>query len=251
MPTQPGGYRTRDGKRVPSNTTIVGKWKAADPMMWWSWNLAYEPLMQARALLKRWQAGESFNGEVASFLSLPDDTFDYKAARDKAGDAGTCCHEQVECRIHSKPFDASLYSAETLERARPAFEAFEEWAKGSKLEVVETEKALVSEKHRFGGTLDAMAIQGKLSLLDWKTSNAIYGDYLVQLAGYAILWEENYPDRPIEGGFHLCRFSKQAKPDDPVSFSHHYWSHLEAAKRQFLLFRESYDLSAELGKLAK
>ena len=219
--------------------------------MHWAHGLVYEPLMQARSLLKRWQAGVPCNGDVSAFLEIPDETFDYKAARDVAADAGTCCHERVECKIRGKEFDSSKYTAETLERARPAFEAFEEWAKGSKLEVIETEKALVSERYRFGGTLDAMGIQGKLSLLDWKTSNAIYGDYLVQLAGYALLWEENFPDRPIEGGFHLCRFSKQAKPTDPVMFSHHYWSHLEAAKRQFLLFREAYDLSAELAKLAK
>ena len=109
--------------------------------------------------------------------------------------------------------------------------------------------ALVSRKHRFGGTRDAILINGKRSLGDWKTSNAIYAEYLCQLGAYGILDEE--AGKSIDGGYHLLKFSKQEKPDDPVHFSHHYWSQLDKAKKAFLLFRELYDLMAELKKLAK
>ena len=63
------------------------------------------------------------------------------------------------------------------------------WASGTHLTVVESERALVSERYRFGGRLDAMLVDDDLSLGDWKSANAVYADYLLQLAAYGIsLW---------------------------------------------------------------
>src|SRR5262245_19878101 len=98
-----------------------------------------------------------------------------------------------------------------------AFDAYQEWKQQTQLQVAEPEISLLSPSHRFGGTLDALFIRGSLALGDWKTSNGIYADYLIQLGAYAILWEENFPERPITGGFHLLRFSKQECANDPVS----------------------------------
>jgi len=78
---------------------------------------------------------------------------------------------------------------------------------------------------------------------DWKTSNAIYPDHIIQLAAYKVLWEENHPDQPITGGFHLCRFSKEHG-----DFAHHFWSELDDAWEQFLLFRQAYDIDKKLKK---
>jgi hypothetical protein len=45
--------------------------------------------------------------------------------------------------------------------------------------------------------LDAVGMIGnELILLDWKCANAVYADYLYQLAAYGLLWNENYPDHP-------------------------------------------------------
>jgi hypothetical protein len=52
--------------------------------------------------------------------------------------------------------------------------------------------------------------------------NAVYADYLYQLAAYGLLWNENYPDHPPVGGFHLCRFAKEQG-----DFSHHYFPSLD------------------------
>jgi hypothetical protein len=110
---------------------------------------------------------------------------------------------------------------------------------------VKSETQMVSEKYRFGGTPDAPAISvhDKLSMGDWKTGNAVYWDHLVQLAAYGILWEENHPDQPILGGYHLVRFSK----DNP-DFDHKFWGELEDAKEAFLLMRRLYDLKSCLEK---
>lgn len=211
------GYQI-DGQRVPGVTTIISRFKESGALMHWAWE-------------------QGKNGK------------DFRETRDAAADAGTCCHDMVEADIYGAPFDESPYKPETLVKAKGAFAAYQEWKQQTRLQVAEAEVSLLSRIHRFGGTLDALFISGKLALGDWKTSNAVYADVLLQLAAYQVLWEENYPDRPIEAGFHLLRFSKQKEADDPIHFSHHYWSDLSLAKTLFLLLREAYGLDKRLSKL--
>ena len=128
-------------------------------------------------------------------------------------------------------------------QAWQGYENYLRWADTTKMEIVQQEIPLVSEKYLFGGTPDAIMVRGELALGDWKTSNGIYPDYLIQLAAYKVLWEENFPDRPITGGFHLCRFAKEH-----ADFAHHFWSELDDAWEQFKLFRMAYDIDKKLKK---
>lgn len=241
MPTPAKGYRLKDGTKVPGVTTILGRFKDSGGLIWWANHLALDPLLQARHLA---EAGE----DVARFLlaANPDD-WDHKKVAGKAADAGTIAHEMVDCRIHGRAFEANGYAPELVEMARPAFGAFEQWAAQSHLEVVESEVSIVSERYHFGGTRDAILLNGKRAIGDYKTSKAIYPEMLLQLAAYGILDEEQ--GNTIDGGFHLLKFSKQEKPDDPVRFSHHYWSQLDVAREAFLTMRSLYNLMARVGKM--
>ena len=68
--------------------------------------------------------------------------------------------------------------------------------------------------------------------------------------GYAILWDENFPSEKLDG-IVIVRFSKPEQPDDPISFHQHFYSAeiFALAKRQFLLYREAFDLDKRLAKL--
>lgn len=211
------GYKI-DGERVPGVTTIISRFKPAGGLIHWAW-----------------QQGR--------------DGKNYQDTRDKAADAGTIAHDMVEADIYGAVYDAGTADPLLVEKARGAFMAYLEWKQQTQLSVAEAEVTLLSRRHRFGGTLDALFVRGALALGDWKTSNAIYADYLIQLGAYALLWEENYPERPITGGFHLLRFSKQEQADDPISFAHHYWSNLDLAKEQFLLYRQAYENDKRLNKM--
>jgi hypothetical protein len=211
------GYEI-DGEKVPGVTTILSRFKESGALMWWAWD-------QGR------------QGK------------DFRETKQAAADAGTLAHDMVEADLYGATFDSSGCDAMVVANAEGAFKAYKEWRSQTNLEVVETETPLVSRVYRYGGTPDAMAIKGELSLLDWKTSNGVYADYLLQLAAYQILWEENYPDRPIKGGFHLLRFSKPEHPSDPTSFDHRYWSHLDLAKEQFLLLLAAYKLDKRIKAL--
>ena len=221
MPTPRAGYHLKDGTRVPGTTTIIGACHlgSIDGLLGWANNLGRQ--------------GKS-----------------HTETRDKAADAGSACHGMAECYAKGIEFDRKPYPAEILEKADGAFNAFLEWAKQTKLRIVETETPLVSETYRYGGTPDAMLINDRLALGDWKTSNGLRVGMLCQLAAYSNLWKENHPDRPIDGGFHLMRFSRPEHPDDPVHFAHHYWSDVDLGWQAFLRMRELYDLHSRLRKLA-
>lgn len=210
MATAKGGYYLSDGKtRVPSVTTVISRFKDAGGLIHWAWSLGKE-------------------GK------------DYREVRDKAADAGTMAHEAVEAWIHGQNFSFDGDPA-VCEKAQKSFGAFLEWANQTQLKVTHTEIPLVSEAHKFGGTFDAILIKGKRSMGDWKTSNNCYPEYLVQVAAYGKLWEENYPKEPITGGYHLLRFDKTYG-----DFHAHWWGELDRAWEAFLLLRRLYEINKEL-----
>jgi hypothetical protein len=114
------------------------------------------------------------------------------------------------------------------------------------MEIVATERAYVSERYQFGGTVDAIGrdTKSRIVLVDWKTSSGVYQDYLIQLAAYALLLEECAPEYTPQG-FHLLRVAKES-----ADFAHHYFGELEDAKRAFVLMRELYSLDSGLKKRA-
>lgn len=211
MPTPKKGYFV-DGEKVPSVTTVLGRFKEAGGLIHWAWKLGTE-------------------GK------------DYKAVRDDAADAGTLAHEMIDAYIHQRPMTLEGDS-DLVRSAQSAFEAYQNWEKNNGVRIGWTERPLTSTQYRFGGTPDAFGlIDNKPVLLDWKTSNNIYSDYLLQLAAYALLIEENYG---IEvQGHYLCRFSKEN-----ADFSIHYYPDLTDARRMFLLLREAYEIDKTLKKRA-
>lgn len=213
-----GGYKNKAGKRVPGVTTIISRFKDSGGLMYWAF-----------------EQGKAYErGEVSGLYDK----------RDEAAEAGTLAHSMVEAVINGEPLpDLSGYPTEIQKQARQGFENYLRWSNTSRIEVIEQEMQMVSEVHQFGGCPDAIMVKGELALGDWKTSNHVYPDYLIQLAAYKELWKENNPDRPITGGFHLCRFSKEH-----ADFTHHYWSELDDAWEQFKLFRKAYEIDKKLKK---
>ena len=215
------GYRNAAGDSVPGVTTIIGRFKDSGPLLHWAFA----------------QGKLAEQGKIAHLYD----------ARDKAADAGTLAHDLIEASIHGRDTDALLAAADASirEKAANAFEQYRNWAAMTKLKVIATELPLVSEQFQFGGTIDAVAeIGGKVVLLDWKTSNGVYADYLLQLAAYQQLLHERTEYR-VTGGFHLLRFAKES-----ADFAHHYWGELDDAWQAFRLYREAFDLDKRLKKRA-
>jgi hypothetical protein len=210
-------YRDQQGQRLPSAATVIGRFKDSGGLIRWAYHCGRDGL-------------------------------DLDDARERELDAGTLAHAMVAAYLQGRrwrpavPIDARL-----VDKARSGFNAYRIWERTHRPAIEHTEIALTSARYRYGGTLDAVGmVEGKLALLDWKTSNAVYRDHLIQLAAYKGLWDETNPDRPITGGFHLCRFSKENG-----EFTHHFYPRLDAAWKQFRLFRRAYDIDALLRKRAE
>ncbi len=221
MPHPKNGYHLADGTKVPSVTTILGRFKESGGLIFWAWE-------------------QGKNG------------FDFRETRDTAAEAGTIAHALVEYHITGKSdqevaalIEEKRVKPETLERANQAYENYLHWERLTKLKVIHTEMSLVSEVHKFGGTFDGIAVvevEGVRALADWKTGG-IYTEALIQCAAYAGLWHEHHPEEPIEGGFHIVSFSREVG-----DFTHKYFTELNDGWRQFLLLKDAYEIDKRLRK---
>lgn len=210
------GYRNAAGAKIPGTTTIIGRFKESGGLLQWA-----------------------FKQGASGAASLYE-------KRDEAAAAGTIVHDLIEHTILGKPFDPGPVDAALLSKAQNAHAQFLEWREQSRIEIIATEHVYVSERYQFGGTIDAIGrdMKGRIVLVDWKTSNAVYQDYLVQLAAYALLLEECRPEW-TPTAFHLLRVAKES-----ADFAHHFFGELDDAKRAFVLMRELYDIDYRLKKRA-
>lgn len=209
-------YRLADGTRVPGTTTITGYMKGA-ALLKWAW--------------RQGRDGKELYG-----------------ARDEAGVAGSIAHQWIEDTLHGTPPTAyDDAPAELLAQARAGFDAFREWHAQSKPVILETEVPLVSERYRYGGTIDAIALIGDVRcLLDWKTSNGTYPDYIAQVAAYRELLRERDGDRAPERAY-LLRVGKEY-----ADFHFHSWpmSVLDLGWKWFQAAHELYVTDRQLKKVA-
>lgn len=210
MPHPTQGYKNSKGEKIPGVTTIIGRFKESGALIRWAYNRGKDGL-------------------------------ELYESRDKAAELGTIVHSMVEAYIRCEVWGDLVkdLSPEDYESVKSAFDAFQEWFESNKFKVIEQEVQLISEQYQFGGTPDAIAedSKGRLVLLDWKTSDGVYTDYLYQLGAYRLLWDEVYPDRPLTGGSHLCRFAKEHG-----DFAHHYYPDLSKEIEGFILMRRLYEI---------
>lgn len=234
MATARYGYKLADGTKVPSVTTVL---KIKDPGALLNW--AYK-MGRTHGVL------EGQGKEAPSGLYDGNDALA----------VGTCVHEMCEAWVKGdepilvleRAIEAPSVTDKASFRAQAAsaYSAFEFWCKGTQLEILDCEVPVVSEAHRFGGTLDFIGkLNGKLVLGDFKTSGAVYPEYLMQVAAYAKAYEET-SGKKIDGGYHILRFSKENG-----DFGHHFYPSLDDdAWPAFLHLRALHDLNERLKKRA-
>jgi len=167
-------YKTEKGKRVPGATTVINLYG------------------DNKGALMGWMRKECLAGR------------DPYKVRDSAADIGTVCHALVEEHVHKalgneefKALDRLEYSPLTMEVAEKAFNAYLQWEKSANIEYIRAELQLVSNEYKYGGTIDIVAkLDGKLTIIDLKTSKGVYPDHKIQIGAYRNLYEETFEQRP-------------------------------------------------------
>jgi len=208
MPT--GNYELQ-GKKLPSVTTIIGRFKNATGLIIWSNQLGLKGL-------------------------------NYFDELKKAGDTGTALHDLAELHILEKDYELPEDPI-----AIHCFQQFIEWWESLDCEVIWTEKKYTSKKLNVGGCPDLLVKHdGKYILVDFKTSKAVYSDMLIQLSCYAELIKEN---DGIE--IHRAVIVRFPKDDDETEIKKFFKDDLAVGLKQFKLLRKAFDLDKDLNKILK
>jgi len=191
-------YRLADGTLVPGVTTVLG--------------------VLHRPGLVEW----------ANKLGLQG--IDTRGYVDELAKIGTLAHGLIEEELGGPEVDRSLYSAEEIDRAENSLLKFYEWQKAHEIQPVFIEKPLVSERFRYGGTIDCYAvIDGRPEILDIKTSKQVYDSHLYQVAAYWKPVEEaGYPVEAV-------RVLQVGRTEDE-GFSEHIIP-VQALRPHWLVFR--------------
>lgn len=122
---------------------------------------------------------ESFFREVGHYDSV-------ESIKNKSAEEGTLVHEAVQGLLTGKSPVISVQ----IESAIDAFQKFNE-VRGIAFHPEFVEKRIWSERHRYAGTVDALAaVDGKFGVLDIKTSSGFYPEFNLQTAAYVSALQE-------------------------------------------------------------
>lgn len=158
----------------------------------------------------------------------------HKDTLEDAGNVGHEAHDWIERYI--KAVLANEEAAQHMmiaercvdERATNATTAMLAWKTAHNVRWIATEKKCYSKEHNCSGTMDGLALvdscsdltcckvsfKDHLSLIDWKTSNYLYVEFLFQTAGYQGFHMEEFPDVHIVDRW-IIRLGKEDAEFDP------------------------------------
>lgn len=125
------------------------------------------------------------------------------------GDFGTRIHNLIQVVLSGETIDLSNYDEETNVTMKIFFDFLNDHE--VKPELIEQYLWLkLSEDYRYAGTVDFVGyVDGKLMILDWKTSKAIYDDMWLQLAAYVVALEAQTGERVDSCGILQIRDGKK------------------------------------------
>jgi hypothetical protein len=159
-----------------------------------------------------------FESELDRIIKTAKET--HREEFEEAGELGSQAHDFIEKVIKSIITGDTARTDELLakmpedERAANACVAALTWMSENNVQWISSERKVYSLEHNVAGTLDALAVvNGKLSIVDWKTSNYLYLEFLLQTALYQHAYEEETGEK-IEDRW-VIRLGKEDAEFDP------------------------------------
>lgn len=153
-------------QKLPSVTTVLNILNKP-ALMYWSVNCCCDYILQKHNHLT------SLNDTINSARKA------WRSVQREALEIGTEVHEKIHLYL-------TLNKEPKIENSAvlSAFIAFLEWKEKHKLEIIECEKKVYHEN--YAGTADLICmLNGKRTLIDFKSSKDIYNEYIYQVAAYA------------------------------------------------------------------
>ena len=212
-----------------SMSKIGGIIDKSGPLMWWAVNHARDYVHEHAPL-----------GEVLDEITVKDLAegcrMAHKRSVKKAADIGTLIHKWAEKHLAGEepalPINPHILSG---------VNAFLAWLEKHDVWPIDSEFKVYDRRRMIAGTgdLDAM-VDAKRSMVDFKSSNAIYPEMWIQVAGYAYAREEELGIKYEK--FYIIRF-----PKDGGEFEVHVIGRMEY-KKYLQMYKWAYGLTVGLGR---
>lgn len=231
--------KTGETFRLASVTTITGLLDKP-ALVYWSAKVTAEYLALKLEDIK---AGEL----ILTKENIPEickqARFHFNAVKKQSASIGSKAHKLIEKYLKKLPYEEILKNSPN--QVKTAFKAFLRWKKKYKFEVIEAEQTVWHEKYLYAGTLDIVGnitIKGKkyLTIIDLKTSNEVYSDYIMQLASYVKAYEKRKNTKVKKIG--LLRLDKDTGIPEYIPYTLKTINH---AFKKFLCLVKYYYLNKE------
>lgn len=192
-----------NGKRKTGVTTFLGIIDKSNALVIWATELFRDFLIEK---LSNGGIEESHLWEGCDLHAV---------RKQQAADLGKEIHEWCEKYIkHNLKIKGYEKMPEMPEKpeVQIGVMAFLDWEKEHKVKFISSERVVYSKKHDFIGTMDIEAkIDGKLCLVDLKSSNGLYNTVRLQTAAY-VLADEEESKRKYKGRWAI-RLAKETKQE--------------------------------------
>lgn len=165
-----------NGKSASGSVTgIIGMYDKSGALIPWAVELS------VNFLRDKFLKGEKF--DEACFYDAEEQ---HTIKKIEASNIGSIVHEWIEKHLKGEKPEMP----ETKE-AQIGVNAFLDWVADNNVKFISSERAVYSRKYDFIGKMDIEAkVNGKLCLIDIKTSNGIYNTYYMQTAAYVMADQE-------------------------------------------------------------
>jgi len=196
-------YQIHDDKpEYPSVTTIlqvIGK----PALIAWSAKVEREMVTNASLGLYRDIHGTPLMSDMAYLNTLQTRLGKDRAHKkelEKAADIGSQTHALIEWNLRASLMQEAGPSPRVTDKATWAFMAWEDRKKSVNLKPIWIEQTVWSDTYGYAGTMDLLAeVNGKLTVVDWKTGKAIYPESYLQNAAYRHALREMGHGDPVQG----------------------------------------------------
>lgn len=183
-----------NGKKMPSVTTIlscIGK----PALVNWAAKVEREMVMEVAGNLYHEIAETPRMSKLGFLTTMADRLGKTKASQKelaKAGEIGTQAHAWIEWTIKAQLMHVNIGPCPVISApATLAVSAWERWKNSVEFKPLRCEQAVWSHTHQYAGTMDLLAeINGRLTLLDWKSGKKIYPEASLQNIAYRYALEE-------------------------------------------------------------
>jgi hypothetical protein len=186
-----------NGKPKTGVTTYISIVDRSRPLITWATELYRDFLLEHKDALN----------DTVPLWAVHDGCGIHQERKQEAASIGDEAHSWIERHIKGE-------TPEMPERkgAQIAVNAFLDWVAANKVKFVSSERVVYSKKHDYIGKMDIEAkVNGKLCLIDIKTSNGLYNTFGLQTAAY-LKADEEESGKKYHGRW-LIRLAKETEEE--------------------------------------